>query len=168
MACIGCGRGFHEECEFHSCEECHPDYNEETVLSFKRSYSNNGKGAAIKDPEDVTDRHSTGRKRAALLWPIFEDKPCSWRGKKNCGGGLHPIIGCFDGMQRHRHHGPVKDTLRNEPGNVHTICAKCHNRWHSANDAVYDEEVYNTLPHAPEPATEIEVLASDAKWKMKK
>ncbi len=164
--CIACGRGFHEECAI-GCTECH-DYSNSVIRSLTTIGSTYGTGAPTKDPEDVRDRHSTGRKRAAQLYPIFKQQACEWQGLKNCGGGSLPIIGCISGKQVHRHHGPVKDTLRNEPGNVHRICPFCHNRWHALNDPIYDEALYNTLPHKPEPATELEQLANEAEWKLKK
>jgi len=163
MGCPSCGRGFHNECE-KGCANCHPD-----LIKLAKSITTigNSRGAPIKDPKDVRDRHSTGRKRAGHLYPIFRDKPCEWRGKKNVGGG-HPIIGCINGFQRHRHHGPVKDTLRNEPTNVHRICTNCHARWHAVNDPLYDEEEYDKLPHTPEEANEIELMANEAEWKLKR
>jgi hypothetical protein len=161
MGCIACGRGFHSECDV-GCTNCH-DKEDKIIHSFHTG----GRGAPTKDPESVTDRHSTGRKRAAQLYPIFKDKPCEWQGKKNCGGGS-PIIGCINGLQRDRHHGPVKDTLRNEPGNVHRICKHCHNRWHAVNDPIYNEEEYNTKPHSPELAEELELLANEAQWQLRK
>jgi hypothetical protein len=163
MGCPGCGRGFHDECENGSCEDCHVDISQ-LVKSFKVG---TGRGAPTKDPENVTDRHSTGRKRAAQLYPIFKDKPCEWQGKKNCGGGT-PIVGCIKNLQRDRHHGPIKDTLRNEPGNVHRICKSCHNRWHAVNDPIYNEEQYASLPHRPEDADELELLANESYWRLKK
>lgn len=165
MACLSCGRGFHSECE-DGCFKCHPENEAEESLARTIRHAGVGKGAPIKDPEDVKDPLSTGRKRAAQLYPIFPDQPCEWRGKKNCGGG-QPIVGCIDGFQRHCHHGPVKNTLRNEPGNVHRICHKCHNRWHAVNNPIYDENLYNTLPHAPEDASEMELLANEAYWSVK-
>lgn len=163
MACPSCGRGFHDECETY-CVDCHP----ETIsIITKISATGGGLGAPTKDPENVTDRHSTGRKRAAQLYPLFKDKPCEWQGKKNCGGGPSPIVGCLAGKQLHRHHGPVKDTLRNEPGNVHRICHNCHARWHAVNDPIYNEEEYNKLPHSPEEATPIELAANEAYWRTK-
>lgn len=163
MPCLACGRGFCDECEFEDCTKCHPDV-EKLVKTFTATGS---LGAPIKRPEDVTDPKSTGRKRAAQLYPIFKDAPCEWQGKKNCGGGKFPIVGCINGLQRHRHHGPVKNTLRNEPGNVHKLCFACHNRWHALNDSVYDEVEFDKLPHTPEPATEMELIASEAKWRIK-
>jgi hypothetical protein len=160
MPCLECGRDFHDECDYGNCNECHPNV-EKLVKTFTAT------GAPVKNPQDVTDPKSTGRKRAAQLYPIFEDAPCEWQGKKNCGGGKYPIVGCIDGKQRHRHHGPVKNTLRNESGNVSRICHNCHNRWHALNDPVYDEVEYSKLPHTPLAATEMELLASEAKWRIK-
>lgn len=164
MGCLSCGRGFHGECDI-GCSNCHEREITVTKASIQLGIGG-GRGAPTKDPENVKDRHSTGRKRAAQLYPIFKGKPCEWQGKKNCGGGT-PIIGCIAGLQTDRHHGPVKDTLRNEPGNVHRICSTCHNRWHAVNDPLYDEEIYDETVHAPEPATDLELRANDAKWKLK-
>lgn len=163
MACPGCGRGFHEECENDGCNNCHENYEE--VASTLRTVG--GQGAPIKDASKVGDPYSTGRKRAAVMYPLFRTNPCEWRGKKNCGGGT-PIVGCVDGKQTDRHHGPVKNPLRNEPGNVHRICKPCHNRWHAINDPLYDEATYDKTRHSPEPAEEMELLANEAYWKLKK
>lgn len=163
MACIYCGQGFHDECE-NGCDNCHG--NEDKAFKSIVTLSG-GRGAPLKNPEDVKDKFSTGRKRAAVHWPIFKDKPCEWQGKKNCGGG-QPIIGCLKGLQVDRHHGPVKQVLRNEPGNVHRICKKCHNRWHAVNDPIYNEEEYEKLPHQPQAATELEILANEADWSIRR
>ena len=170
MGCVSCGRGFHSECKKCCKNKCHGTVNKlASTLIGTPVTKGVGRGAGVKNPDDVKDRHSTGRKRAAQLYPIFSpDDPCEWRMKKNCGGGEKPIVGCLKGTQEDRHHGPVKDTLRNEPGNVHRICKLCHNRWHADNDSIYDPEKNNKLPHSPEEATELEVLASDAEWKMRK
>lgn len=45
---------------------------------------------------------------------------------------------CDDNRQKARHHGPDKNTLNNEQGNVHRICHFCHNTWHAVNDEDYD------------------------------
>lgn len=123
-------------------------------LSPREAKKNN-----LKDPE------STGRKRAAQLYKIDPENPCEWQGKKNCGGGRYPVIGCRDGKQQHRHHGPVKRTTRNEVGNVHRICDDCHIHWHELNDLEYDEKDYNLLPHAPEPADDVELMKNILDWK---
>lgn len=164
MGCTPCGRGFHGECKKCRKNKCHQDTRK---ISKSLSTIGSGRGAPTKDPDDVTDVHSTGRKRAAQLYPIFPNKSCEWKGLKNVGGG-HPIVGCINGIQKDRHHGPVKNTLRNEPGNVHRICKHCHNRWHAVNDPLYNEEEYEKLPHRPEPADEIELIANEAQWRIKK
>lgn len=130
--------------------------------------THNVRGAPKKDGMDVRDPLSTGRKQAARDFPINGSEPCEWRGLKNCGGGLHPIIGCLQGYQKDRHHGPVKNTLHNIRENLHLICKKCHNRWHAANDPDYDEETYADLPHSPEPADEVELIANEAYWRAKR
>lgn len=160
MGCRSCGRGFHNECEL-GCEICH-----EPVDRAIKSITGHSRGAPTKDPDKVSDVLSTGRKRAAQLYPIFKDKPCEWQGQKDCGGG-QPIIGCIDGLQIDRHHGPVKNPLRNEPGNVHRICKFCHNRWHAVNDPIYNEEEYDKTTHSPEPADELELLANKAYWSLR-
>lgn len=166
MWCPPCGRGFHDECEV-GCISCHP--NLDSLAQSITRLGNRGEiGQPTKNPEDVRDRHSTGRKRAAQLYPLFRNQACEWQGKKNCGGGKNPIVGCSKGLQQHRHHGPLKDTLRNEPGNVHRICNPCHTHWHATNDTTYDEEENKLLPHSPEPADEIELLANEAYWAVKR
>lgn len=161
MPCPSCGQGFHEEC-VTGCTNCHSD-DDRLILKFTTGSS----GAPIKNPENVKDVLSTGRKRAAIQYPIFEGEACEWQGKKNCGGGT-PIIGCINGIQVDRHHGPIKNPLHNEPGNVHRICKHCHNRWHAINDPIYDEKEYSLTRHNPEEATELELLANVAYWKLKR
>lgn len=90
-----------------------------------------------KDDSALRDQQSTGRKRAAKAYPLNPDAPCEWKMRKNCGGGDSPIVGCVNGTQQARHHGPDKNTLNNEKGNVHRICHTCHNRWHTLNDENY-------------------------------
>jgi hypothetical protein len=117
---------------------------------------------------DGSDQDRSGRKRAAVAHNINPDRSCEWRWKKNCGGGVYPIIGCLTGMQEHRHHGPVKNTARNEVSNVHLICTSCHNRWHTLNDPDYDETANELLPHNPTPATLKECTDNEIKWKSSK
>lgn len=92
--------------------------------------------------EDSSDPKQTGRTRALRMYPINPDADCEWQGFKNCGGGKYPIIGCFNGKQQHRHHGPDKNTFNNDRRNVSLICGVCHNRWHTMNDV--DHEVIYT------------------------
>jgi hypothetical protein len=110
-----------------------------------------------KSDASLKDQQSTGRKRAAAMYPLFRDDACEWSRKKNCGGGANPITGCLDGKQQARHHGPDKNTLNNDEGNVHRICHSCHNNWHAANDGGY---VWgNVYPsHSPIEANDIELM----------
>lgn len=91
----------------------------------------------------LIDQQSTGRKRAAKLYPLNPTSYCEWAGQEQKGGGKSPIAGCGlrpgtdIGFQQCRHHGPDKNTLNNEAGNVHRICSACHNEWHAKNDADY-------------------------------
>ena len=149
MKCLSCARGFTSECRGGGCDTQNPNPEPEPTVTVpdddeqelaedrpKRRVRRTKPDAALKDQQ------STGRKRAARLYPLpkpgEDPKPCEWRGKKNQGGGDNPVDGCVDGVQLARHHGPDKNTLNNDPGNVHRICHHCHNRWHAKNDPNYD------------------------------
>lgn len=167
-ACVYCGRGFHLECRKCRKGKCHSGTDAVTTIgeveteSHDKNQEEPRKRKSAK--ENLSDPKSTGRKRAAILYPIDGNAPCEWRGKRNCGGGRRPIIGCLDGVQKHRHHGPVKDTTRNELGNVHRICTDCHVHWHELNDLIYVEREYNLLPHQPVPATDLEIVQNKLDW----
>lgn len=132
MACSSCGVGLHFECNDEPCccsvNGAPPVAEEEDERRTARTY---------KSDRTLKDQQSTGRKRAAEAYPLDKEAACEWQGLRNCGGGKYSIIGCSDGLQQARHHGPDKNTLNNEKGNVHRICAKCHNRWHTKNDEEY-------------------------------
>lgn len=98
------------------------------------------RGGQVKDADDVGDLQSTGRKRAEKMAPIYDNMPCEWRNLLLAGGGVIPIVGCRNGVATNRHHGPNKSTLANWIGNLHRICADCHNRWHARNDKFYAKE----------------------------
>jgi len=116
-----------------------------------------------KDDSALKDQQSTGRKRAARWYPLDENALCEWAGKKNCGGGKHPITGCVSNFQQARHHGPDKNTLNNEKGNVHRICHTCHNRWHTLNDPDYVWGAVQ-IEHSPKPATPEDYMESEKFW----
>jgi len=161
--CIACARGFYNECQRGGkCKKKSNPVAEapQAPLSFVEEYKKRGKVA-----KDLSDPKSTGRKRAAELYPLNASAPCEWQGKKNCGGGRYPVIGCVAGTQKHRHHGPVKDTTRNQAGNVHRICHSCHNHWHELNDLTYDQREYGLLPHDPEEATVEELVWYELDWR---
>lgn len=169
--CVACGRGFHRECGKcrGGAKQCHANTTQEKSTLHEEINESTSESPGPRKRksarENLKDPKSTGRKRAAELYPIEVNSPCEWRGLRNCGGGRRPIVGCFDGIQQHRHHGPVKETTRNEEGNVHRICTACHVHWHELNDLVYDEREYNLLPHAPTPATDMEIIQNTLDWK---
>lgn len=182
MGCWACGRELHEE-----CPKIKPEIQDnskgpaDSESSLPVDRIDNKCCCLQKNTLEVTSTRSTGgykaddeigvsagRKRAAVLHQIDPIRACEWRWKKNCGGGKYPIVGCLGGSQQHRHHGPVKNTARNESNNVHLICTNCHNRWHTLNDEDYDEQINNTLPHKPVPATLEECSQNEIEWKSKK
>lgn len=93
----------------------------------------------------LSDPRSTGRKRAAKMYPIEPGMVCEWARKKDCGGGVLPILGCMGNPASDLHHGPDKNTLNNAKKsrnignleNMHLICSDCHNLWHALNDPFY-------------------------------
>lgn len=150
MDCYSCARGLHLECltpkKRRCC--CVDEYPEQAPF---------GRESNAPDPDRAVGI-SAGRKEAAKLHQLDREAPCEWRGLANCGGGLNPITGCVVGKQEARHHGPVKKTTKNNRGNIHKICTKCHNLWHGQNDPVYNEKVYATLPHNPRAVTVEEIM----------
>lgn len=112
------------------------------------------------------DAISTGRKRAAELYPIAVGQVCEWAWSKDCGGGVQPITGCTGRPATNIHHGPDKSTLSNERDNISIICTFCHNRWHTANDKFYieprPENGRTWLPVVPE-GKELKPLAAKIK-----
>lgn len=160
--CLSCRRGFHNECGDPCC--CPTSESEGQI---KTNAEDSGSLAEDRDRRDRgrPKKHDTeigvsaGRKRAAIEYEIDSEAPCEWRDLANCGGGKFPIVGCLTGKQKHRHHGPVKATYRNEEGNVHRICTGCHNLWHAKNDPIYDADEYEQLPHDPRRATPYEQLS---------
>jgi hypothetical protein len=126
-------------------------------------------GAPTKNPEDMKDPVSTGRKRAAQLKPIIEDMICDWAGLLNAGGGITPIVGCT-GVKLTKekgnevrtgniHHGPDKDVLNNSDENLHRVCSRCHNRWHALNDPAYPKS--RPTPGTPFVPVDAEIVAHD-------
>lgn len=99
----------------------------------------------------ASQSQTAGRKWAAKLFPLDREAPCEWKGQANVGGGDYPILGCVEGTQQARHHGPDKSVHNNEVGNVHRICHWCHIKWHTANDPSYDWNAGFYPPHNPRP-----------------
>jgi hypothetical protein len=119
-------------------------------------------GQGYRPDSALRDQQSTGRKRAAKMYPLDKDADCEWKTSKNCGGGNNPIVGCLDGKQQARHHGPDKNTLNNDSGNVHRICHSCHNNWHAANDDGY---VWGSVypNHSPVEANFVEIATEQVR-----
>ena len=145
--CFPCLRGLHEACKVAGCECTHvvavgPEVitGDESSETEESGNSTQGRVRRNKPDAALKDQQSTGRKRAAQLYPLDREAPCEWLGKQGMGGGTKPINGCpvaDNCTQQARHHGPDKNTLNNEPNNVHRIGHLCHNRWHAANDPDY-------------------------------
>lgn len=169
-ACWACIVNLHEECFAPRIADeddpgnnwvvccCRDSGHEDSEMIWAKEV-----GAPVLEPSDITDVKSTGRKRAAKLYPIYEGSECEWAWLKYAGGGIKPIIGCsgntIDPVKKgshagHRHHGPDKNVINNGPLNVHRICASCHNRWHALNNKYYEGERPAAdqpwLPKAPE------------------
>ena len=148
--CFPCRREFHEECvQGDPC--CCPE--EQAGFSTEKTLVPLGE-------REVGE--SAGRKEAARLYPVNETLACEWKGLANVGGGKFPVVGCIDGLQKARHHGPVKRTTVNHRYNIHLICTSCHNWWHAKNDKHYKEEEYALLPHKPRPAEPLELVRGNA------
>lgn len=175
MKCVAHLQGFNWECQTRDeCENGRPesDLSDSVLGDTDNSVSETeeeeeDEPRTYKDDTVLRDQQSTGRKRAAKAYPLDETALCEWSMKKNCGGGYRPITGCLAGLQQARHHGPDKNTLNNDKGNVHRICHTCHNRWHTLNDPGY---VWNSTydRHDPFEATIIDIESSEDFWSSKK
>lgn len=146
--CIDCRRGF-------NCGGCSPTtVAEEITLEESEPQDEDNstpepeldeddrprRGNRGKREASLKDQQSTGRKRAAVLFPLHRSDPCEWSKASRTnpmGGGTYPVTFGCNNLQSHRHHGPDKSTLNNEVGNVSRICAFHHNNWHAKNDPVY-------------------------------
>lgn len=166
--CFGCRIGFHNECgqfwiseddscgcggdvKFSASGDVKSSGSDETVSSkevdsgyIEDGYESNKSLADYKDPI------STGRKRAAEMYPITTGMICEWAGLAKAGGGVVPIVGCVGRPASDRHHGPDKNTMNNAPTNLHRICDHCHNTWHALNDPHYGPRPEHTKPFIPE------------------
>lgn len=187
--CWPCIVGLHEECYDPQLDELAGEIDDGqhwvtcccSVSKVEDAKEFMGIGRPVSDPKDIGDITSTGRKRAAMLYPIMEGMLCEWSGLKFAGGGVEPIIGC-DGhtltadkgpTKGDRHHGPDKNTISNDPGNVHRICSSCHNRWHARNNEFYgprppaDQQYLPVVPfelHDPKTLATDEERADNEEW----
>lgn len=170
MLCLACAAEFHNECfipaddGYCCCENFLPTVG---LIEPKQRF---------KDPDEMKDPISTGRKRAAIAKPISEGMVCEWAHLKFAGGGVEPIVGCNNNSASNIHHGPDKDILNNSDSNLHRICAFCHNRWHAKNDKYYGQRPtpgspfipvppYDNLEHDPDSKASLEeVFKSEMEW----
>lgn len=182
--CFACRSGFHHECHvwWHWDEpDCccggevkftatgevkfDGDVSEESGhREVDSGYIQDGY-EATKDLADYKDPVSTGRKRAAEMYPISPGMVCEWAGLKKAGGGVVPIVGCVGRPASDRHHGPDKNTMNNAPGNLHRICDFCHNTWHALNDPHYGERPVHTKPFIPMGELGVDWFEHDAETK---
>jgi hypothetical protein len=114
-----------------------------------------------KNDDAVTDQQSTGRKRAAKLYPLTDangnKKPCDFANKSAVlpkymevqidGCGVRPHTMPNPAQSRHHHD---YNTLNNERENVGLLCHSCHNLLHARNDpfkATIYERIYGVKPN---------------------
>jgi len=180
--CPACRAGFQNECHYawsddswESCGEIkftpmgEVKYATGTEGSddageVSTGYIDDGYEAA-KDISEYKDPISTGRKRAAAMYPIAAGQVCEWANLKAAGGGVVPITGCVGRPASDRHHGPDKNTMNNAPGNLHRICDHCHNTWHAVNDPYYGDRPDHTLPFIPKGTKGVDWFDHDAQTK---
>ena len=140
--CQYCVVGLFEECENPQEVEggfiipCIEMFDQAEIAAVKT-----GGGSGLKDPADIGDPLSTGRKRAAMVMPIMTGMVCQWAGLKWAGGGVQPIVGCKGNTLAEFKKNEDKPVLNNSPGmNLHGICSSCHHRWHELNDPSYESK----------------------------
>ena len=166
--CVACRASFHNEC----WQTFDPDFTEICCCGGDVKFTPTGDVKAPNAPEstgnadvdngyiddgyqaskdlaDYKDPVSTGRKRAAEMYPISVGMICEWAGLAKAGGGVVPIVGCVGRPASDRHHGPDKNTMNNAPSNLHRVCDHCHNTWHAKNDPHYGERPVHTEPFIP-------------------
>lgn len=151
--CMECLRGLATCCPIESTEPTNSDEGASNDSNIEHdtevSSWRNPPRMRTKRDASLKDQQSTGRKRAAVLYPLARSEACEWRNASRenpMGGGSSPIINGCDGLQQQRHHGPDKNTLNNDLGNVHRICNHHHAHWHIQNDPDYDWSLGGRAP----------------------
>ena len=183
--CFHCRSGFHNECimvwHFEDMDCC---CGGEVKFTATGEVKDNGQDEGIqghssaskevdtgyisdgydghKSLADYKDPISTGRKRAAEMYPIQAGMVCEWAGLRSAGGGYYPIVGCVGRPASDRHHGPDKNTMNNAPDNLHRICDFCHNTWHALNDPHYGERPEHTKPFIPQGELNVDWFLHDS------
>lgn len=159
--CINCAAEYDDAYCLWSIEGCRAQIQIDGVATDPFEFE-------IEPTEEkvMKDPVSTGRKRAAVLYPIAGGQVCDWAYRKNAGGGIDPIIGCGGRPASHIHHGPDKSTLNNDASNISLVCEFCHNRWHVANDKYYGKRPDDNstwIPHVNIIGREIQPLSTIVK-----
>jgi hypothetical protein len=138
--CGPCKRALHDGCRGAEFCDCNHVVNVGPEVIESEPESSDKRDRRHKPDASLKDQQSTGRKRAALAYPLDREAPCEFTDASPSnpkGGGSQPItFGCSNNQEA-RHHGPDKNTLNNEEGNVHRICHWHHNNWHARNDPDY-------------------------------
>lgn len=161
--CVNCAAEYPDTFCLWSIEGCRSQIEVDgkaTDPDFELGFNEPTEERVMKDPV------STGRKRAAVAYPIQAGQVCEWAFRKNAGGGIEPIIGCAGRPASHIHHGPDKSTLNNDRDNISLVCEFCHNRWHVANDKFYGkrpEDNSTWIPHVNIIGREIQPLSTMVK-----
>lgn len=140
------------------------DSAESNALNLESDgYDSSKRTRRLKNDDAVTDQQSTGRKRAAKMYPLKDEHgnplPCDFANKPQClpkfmevqidGCGVRP--GTLSGKAQARHHHDY-NTLNNERSNVGLLCTSCHNLLHARNDP-YKDVIYERI-YGFKPATE--------------
>lgn len=145
--CLACRRQNHLACLGDFCDCMHEEISNKHSDEFRPEFDRNPELAKnVKNDYALKDPQSTGRKRAAKLFPLDKERDCEFLGKTHAGAipGLRGIDGCSirpnstPGKQQARHHLDY-DTLNNDPDNVVRICHSCHRVIHEANDSHKDQ-----------------------------
>src|SRR4051812_18379333 len=90
--CLACATGLHEECmdpKLTDEDAVDEDWTECCcgTTATDRELTAFGVGRPVMEPGDITDITSTGRRRAAMLYPVMEGMMCQWARLRFAGGG---------------------------------------------------------------------------------
>jgi len=165
--CWPCRRGQHNGCAGFVTLHLQCDCTHDTVAPVPNSAIGDSLGLEptepdsrtvtrrYKDDQSVTDPQSTGRKRAASLYPLIDGNgnrlPCDLAGKKDAlpnfmkvqidGCGVRQ--GTLPGKAQSRHHHDY-NVMNNDRDNIGLLCHSCHNLIHAKNDP-HKAEIYQTV-----------------------
>lgn len=148
-------------CNHAPVEQSRPVGTIAAALNLEPEKPDTQRTRRLKADDAVRDQQSTGRKRAAKLYPLKTDDgkriPCDLANKSAPtlpsymevqidGCGVRP--GTLSSHAQARHHNDY-NTLNNERENVLLLCHNCHNLLHAKNDPYKDiiyERIYGFRP----------------------